>query len=554
MAFNRDRREFLRAAAKLGLSAGAFLIFEQACSFVDSPSTSDSLLATPEPKVTPTSTRIPRPTYTTTPTTTTVGTSTYTVSTPTVAPQSVDEGIVYPEPTAFPVPSESPMTDPRVRMGHLLRRAGFGATREKTDEFLDMGEEATVSFLLEYDQVDDTDLEERISALNLDRSDHSSKMPSTLKLVDLQHMAITRMIYTKRPLQEKMVLFWHGLLTSAWKKVGRGPYMLDQDDLFRQHALSPYDSLLKAVAKDPAMLIWLDSRVNKKQKPNENFARELMELFSMGVGTFTEEDVREAARGFTGWSLRKNKFFFERNQHDFEMKTFLGVTGNHDGTDIIDIIMEQPVTSLFISKKLFEFFAYDNPEPRVLAELSSTFNSSGYSIKAVVEQILTSDEFYSERAYRAKIKSPTELVIGAMRQLEVATNWERIGPTYLTPMGQELFNPFDVSGWPDGGEWINSSTLLSRLNFVHSISLSSGHFLHDIVGPIKSRNIDSTVPAVDYFLDLFLDGIVAGEEKAILVGYLDGLLTKNGSKSSFNSSTLGSLIYLVMASPDYQLA
>ena len=176
------------------------------------------------------------------------------------------------------------MSDPRVRMGHLLRRAGFGATREKTDEFLDMGEEATVSFLLEYDQVDDTDLEERISALNLDRSDHSSKMPSTLKLVDLQHMAITRMIYTKRPLQEKMVLFWHGLLTSGFKKVGRGPYILDQDDLFRQHALSPYDSLLKAVAKDPAMLIWLDSRVNKKQKPNENFARELMELFSMGVG------------------------------------------------------------------------------------------------------------------------------------------------------------------------------------------------------------------------------------------------------------------------------
>ena len=351
-----------------------------------------------------------------------------------------------------------------------------------------------------------------------------------------------------------MVLFWHGLLTSGWKKVGRGPYILDQDDLFRQHALSPYDSLLKAVAKDPAMLIWLDSRVNKKQKPNENFARELMELFSMGVGTFTEEDVREAARGFTGWSLRKNKFFFERNQHDFEMKTFLGVTGTHDGTDIIDIIMEQPVTSLFISKKLFEFFAYDNPEPRVLAELSNTFNSSGYSIKAVVEQILTSDEFYSERAYRAKIKSPTELVVGAMRQLEVDTNWERIGPSHLTPMGQELFNPFDVSGWPDGDEWINSSTLLNRLNFVHSISRGTGNFSHDIIGSIKSRNIDSTVPAVDYFLDLFLDGIVAGEEKAVLVGYLDGLLTKNGSKSSFTKSTLGSLLYLVMSSPDYQLA
>ena len=569
MAFNKDRREFLRTAAILGLSAGAFLIFEQACSSVDSTDNFDSLLATPQSKVTPASTRIPRPTSTATgtsssytvstptvtpaPTTPPVAASSYAVSTPIVAPQPEGGGVVYLAPTVSPDPYENPMTDPRVRMGHLLRRAGFGASREEADKFLDMGEEKTVSFLLAYDQVDDTDLEERISALNLDRSGHSFNT-STLRLVDLQHMAVTRMIYTGRPLQEKMVLFWHGLLTSAFRKVGAGPYMLDQDDLFRQHALSPYDGLLKAVAKDPAMLIWLDSRVNKKNKPNENFARELMELFSMGVGTFTEEDVREAARGFTGWSLRNKTFFFETQQHDFGMKTFLGVTGNHDGTDIVDIIMEQPITSLFISKKLFEFFAYDNPEPRVLAELSNTFNSSGYSIKAVVEQILTSDEFYSERAYRAKIKSPTELVVGAMRQLKVDTNWDRIGPRFLTPMGQELFNPFDVSGWPDGDEWINSSTLLNRLNFVNLISRGTGNFNHDIVGSIKSRNIDSTVPAVDYFLDLFLDGVVADEEKAVMVGYLDGLLTKNGPKSSFTKSTLGSLIYLVMSSPDYQLA
>jgi len=446
------------------------------------------------------------------------------------------------------VTARNTIGNPRVRMGHLLRRAGFGASRRELDVFLEIGEEKTVSFLLEYGRIDDTDLDKRLTELNLDPVERHK---------DLQQTSLIRMVYTKRPLQEKMVLFWHGLLTSAWRKVGRGPYMLDQDELFRQHAMSPYDGLLKAVSMDPAMLIWLDSRVNKKDKPNENFARELMELFSMGVGTFTEDDVKASARAFTGWSLRKKAFFFEEHQHDFGMKTFLGNTGNYDGNDIIDIIMKQPLTSRFISTKLFEFFAFENPEPQTISRLSKIFNDAGYSIQAVVKEILTSEEFYSDRAYRTKIKSPAELVAGTIRSLDIETNAKNVANNYLTSMGQELFNPFDVSGWPDGKEWINSSTLLNRLNFGHAITRAVKLFDYDLIVPLQERDINTSEQIVDYFVDLLLDGVVSEQEKSILVGYLDRLVN-SGSEQIYdlrkNKWKLRSLIYLIMASPDYQLA
>lgn len=543
MEFSNDRREFLTTAAKLGLTAGALLVFDQACSVVDSaPGSSPPTPTAPKPQRTAT-----RSAYDGNRTLMSTSPPDRQTPTPRVIPRQTEKVIVSTGATPTPLPSNNYITDPRVRMGHLLRRAGFGASVQEVDKFLVMGEEKAVSYLLEYNQVDDTDLERRLSSLKFNPEDHKFK--------ELQRMALIRMIYTKRPLQEKMVLFWHGLLTSGWKKVGNGPHMLNQDELFRRHALAPYDDLLKEVAKDPAMLIWLDSRVNKKNRPNENFARELMELFSMGVGTFTEDDVRDAARAFTGWSLRKKVFFFEKNQHDFGMKTFLGNTGNHGGTDIVDIIMEQPITSIFISKKLFEFFAYDNPEQKILSLLSSTFVNSGYSVKAVVEKILTSDEFYSNRAYRAKIKSPVELVVGIIRSLEIQTNANNLGPNYITPMGQELFNPFDVSGWPEGAEWINSSTLLNRLNFVNAVAKGNKNvFDYDLVSLLESHGIKTSEQAVDYFLSLFLDGEVPTKEKAVFVEYLDGLVNRDRSVNVLTKSRIQSLIYLVMCSPDHQLA
>jgi len=539
LLFNKDRRLFLQTAAKLGLSAGALIIFEQACSNMVPTEEAVSLMPTSQPKLTPTlvpaqvidstsQTPVPYPTA---------------GPTPMVGPTSQPE-MAYPVNT--PAVNKKVIDDPRVRMGHLLRRAGFGASKEEIDKHLSMGEAETISYLLDYDKSDDSEVESRIESLNLDLSD---------KLADLQRMAMLRMIYTNRPLQEKMVLFWHGLLTSGWKKVGKGPYMLQQDELFRSHAFGNYDDLLKAVARDSAMLIWLDSRVNKKNKPNENFARELMELFSMGVGTFTEEDVKESSRAFTGWSLKKKVFHFQENQHDFGVKTFLGNIGNYDGDDVVDIIMEQPVTSRFISRKLFEFFAYDNPEEEVIARLAKTFNDSGYSITALLKDILTSEEFYTQQAYRSKIKSPAELIAGTIRALGIESTVTYQVRKYMGPMGQELFNPFDVSGWPENEEWINSSTLLNRLNFVNAVAEGNRrHFDYDLVNMIDLKTVNETKDVIDYFVDILLDGEISEEEKGIYIAYLDGLLKGEDLQTGLTKDRLASLVYLVMSSPDYQLA
>ncbi|MBH42360.1 MAG: hypothetical protein CL787_02380 [Chloroflexi bacterium] len=539
MLFNKDRRLFLQTAAKLGLSAGALIIFEQACSNMVPTEEAVSLMPTSQPKLTPTlvpaqvidstsQTPVPYPTA---------------GPTPMVGPTSQPE-MAYPMNT--PAVNKKVIDDPRVRMGHLLRRAGFGASKEEIDKHLSMGEAETISYLLDYDKSDDSEVESRIESLNLDLSD---------KLADLQRMAMLRMIYTNRPLQEKMVLFWHGLLTSGWKKVGKGPYMLQQDELFRSHAFGNYDDLLKAVARDSAMLIWLDSRVNKKNKPNENFARELMELFSMGVGTFTEEDVKESSRAFTGWSLKKKVFHFQENQHDFGVKTFLGNIGNYDGDDVVDIIMEQPVTSRFISRKLFEFFAYDNPEEEVIARLAKTFNDSGYSITALLKDILTSEEFYTQQAYRSKIKSPAELIAGTIRALGIESTVTYQVRKYMGPMGQELFNPFDVSGWPENEEWINSSTLLNRLNFVNAVAEGNRrHFDYDLVNMIDLKTVNETKDVIDHFVDILLDGEISEEEKGIYIAYLDGLLKGEDLQTGLTKDRLASLVYLVMSSPDYQLA
>ncbi len=539
MLFNKDRRLFLQTAAKLGLSAGALIIFEQACSNMVPTEEAVSLMPTSQPKLTPTlvpaqvidstsQTPVPYPTA---------------GPTPMVGPTSQPE-MAYPMNT--PAVNKKVIDDPRVRMGHLLRRAGFGASKEEIDKHLSMGEAETISYLLDYDKSDDSEVESRIESLNLDLSD---------KLADLQRMAMLRMIYTNRPLQEKMVLFWHGLLTSGWKKVGKGPYMLQQDELFRSHAFGNYDDLLKAVARDSAMLIWLDSRVNKKNKPNENFARELMELFSMGVGTFTEEDVKESSRAFTGWSLKKKVFHFQENQHDFGVKTFLGNIGNYDGDDVVDIIMEQPVTSRFISRKLFEFFAYDNPEEEVIARLAKTFNDSGYSITALLKDILTSEEFYTQQAYRSRIKSPAELIAGTIRALGIESTVTYQVRKYMGPMGQELFNPFDVSGWPENEEWINSSTLLNRLNFVNAVAEGNRrHFDYDLVNMIDLKTVNETKDVIDHFVDILLDGEISEEEKGIYIAYLDGLLKGEDLQTGLTKDRLASLVYLVMSSPDYQLA
>ena len=577
-----SRRDFLRTAAALGLSAGALTIFEQACT------TAEILTTTPVPAPLPTATRaatlppvtmptrvptatappvatpvandvstsLPSATRPPTPTLTPVPAATATPPpTPTPTATPTPQPTATPSPTATPIPlSPTPeptprplfLEDPRMRMGHLLRRVGFGANEEEMDRFLAMREGATVEYLIEYEAADDSALEKRLSGLGLDLE----------KLRDLQRWSLLRMIYTQRPLQEKMVLFWHGLLTSAFKKVGKGPYMLNQDQLFRRQALGEYDVLLKAISRDSAMLIWLDSRVNNKKAPNENFARELMELFSMGIGPYTEADVRESARAFTGWGLKKKDFIFRENQHDYRTKTFLGRTGEYSGDDIVDIIMEHPATAQFVCRKLFTFFVHDDPEAATLTSLARTFNDTRYSVKAVMRQILTSPDFYSSKAYRAKIKSPAEFVAGTVRVLGIETDGRPLN-ALTDRMGQILFSPFDVSGWPGGAAWINSSTLLQRLNFANKIATArSRSFKFDPLQVAQDHGFNTAAAALNHFILLLLDGQAPSQDRQILLDYAQGLdgLSGSGNPSATVDEKLRSLVYLVMSSPDFQLA
>jgi hypothetical protein len=280
----------------------------------------------------------------------------------------------------------------------------------------------------------------------------------------------TRMLTTGRPLEEKLTLFWHGHFSTGENKVRDYRMMLRQNEMFRAQAAGTLRGLLVGILKDPGMLVYLDNGENIKTHPNENFGRELLELFTMGVGHYTERDVREAARAFTGWTNDALEFKFDAAQHDAGEKTFLGRTGPFNGEDIIDIILEQPVTAEFVSAKLYRYFVRDGISAPVQAALGRTFRGSGYQIRPLLKQIFLSRDFYSPPAYATQIKGPVQLVVSTYRKLglrEVPTipDFGRM----TGGLGQSLFDPPNVAGWAGGRTWITPSTLLQRGNVFREV-------------------------------------------------------------------------------------
>lgn len=442
---------------------------------------------------------------------------------------------------------ETPKEVPNL-ISHLLRRAGFGASPWEMARYESMGLDATISELINYEEVADDEVEQRLAEL--------SQSLDMTKLDSIQRWWLVKMIYTWRPLQEKMVLFWHGFLTSGRSKVVDTQLLLDQNNFFRQNALGNFTDILKGISKDAAMLIWLDGRSNRKGKPNENYARELMELFTMGEGHYTEQDVRESARAFTGWTITKEekKVAFIPRAYDNGIKTFLGQNGNFNGDDIVDILVEQRATGEYLAQNLFSFFAYHNPSPETVSDLADTYFNSGYSIKAMVQQILTSPEFYSPAAFRSQIKSPTEYVVGSIKALELESNAQGI-PGYMNRMGQALFNPPNVAGWPGGPAWINSSTWFARVNFANRL--------------VSNRKDQSTSPlnfeqllsnygyedpwwVRDHYLKYLVDGDISPGAMQAVEQYLE-----SGSAFDLDGRSLDrkgrALVYLLLASPEYQL-
>ncbi len=328
----------------------------------------------------------------------------------------------------------------RRNAAHLLRRAGFGGTVAEIDALATLGTEGAVDSLLHPTQPDVAFAAYPDSVVLFDPKARN---------VAAQIWWLDRMLRTQHPLVEKMTLFWHGHFATSIQKVPAN-LMVGQIDLFRTLALGHFHDLLLAVSQDPAMLVWLDNRYNNKLHPNENYAREVMELFALGLGNYTEDDVKSGARAFTGWTLDKNQqFVFRPAQHDDGEKTFLGRTGDFDGGDIVSIIVSQPIHQRFICRKLLEFFVYSDPEPELVDALARTYALSGYDVAQTVGTILRSNVFYSSRAYRAMPKSPIEFVVGTLRFMEVR-KVPKDTVYWLQRMGQIPLAPPSVKGWEGG--------------------------------------------------------------------------------------------------------
>jgi len=438
-----------------------------------------------------------------------------------------------------------------VQIAHLYRRAGFGLSAADLKTASAKPFAACVDELLHPEKVKDA-LDERLKEMQ-------GEVFDLTVIEDAQAWWLYRMIHTQRPLEEKMTLFWHMHFATANNKVDRPAFMVQQNELFRKHALGKFGDLLLAVARDAAMLIWLDNTQSSKKHPNENFGRELMELFTLGIGNYSEDDVRAVARAFTGWKQREAEFFFDAKDHDDGSKTIFGQTWAWTGEEVIDLLARHPKTAERMAGKLVRFFVADEGSPELEAEIAKIYLETGGDMREIVGAILRSPHFVSDRALRAKVKSPVEFAVGAIRELH-ATVPIRTLPSALTRMGQTLFNPPTVAGWDEGLYWINTATLFERANFANLLATqrgTEGDGRFDPAHWIQKEADGATV--VNVFADVLLDGRVPAPMRAALEQYLTSL-DKDKKPVAFKATPqaldekVRGLVRLFLSSPEYQLA
>ena len=449
----------------------------------------------------------------------------------------------------------SPLSDRRVQAAHLLRRAGFGGTTAEINALAAMSHTDAVNKLINFTT-------DGNAAFDLER-----KLQDNGYEVDNNSMGywwLLNMARTSQPLQEKMTLFWHGHFTSAYSKVRDQLLLLDQNQLFRDNALGNFKDLVKKVSRNPAMIDYLDGQSNRKGAPNENYAREMMELFTIGIGNYSETDVREAARAFTGWSYKDRAYVFQANQHDTGSKTFMGKTGNFNGDDIIDTVLARPESGRFITTKLWEYLAYQNPDSSIIDRLSDVYFKNNYELKPVVQAILTAPEFLSDQAYRGLVKGPVEYTVGMIKDFGGANIQENI-LTASNGMGQVLFNPPTVKGWDGGLSWINSSYFFNRSNMADSLAdmRNQTGFRYNPYTLLNGQTASASA-AVTQLVNLLLDGQTSDTVKSALTSYLDG--GQNLKASDFTAASnpttpaakaidarVRGTLHLIMSSPDYML-
>jgi uncharacterized protein (DUF1800 family) len=466
-----------------------------------------------------------------------------------------------------------PLTDLQL-MAHLFRRAGFGATREELEAAVAKGYEATVEELLHPENAPPVE-EDVLQRYYLDAKE-------SFQLDGGQVGWVYRMITTRRPLEEKMALFWHGLFATGFNKCDDPRVVSKQITMFRRHGLGNIAELLVELSRDPAMIYWLDNCQSTGTAPNENYGRELLELFSMGIGNYIEDDVKAAARAFTGWTLAPTlprqpygrfdwEFEYRPDLHDDSEKTFLGETGRWNGEDIVNIVVKQPATARFIARHMYNFFVADEPQvpawsiepprdPQGIETLATSFRESKYDMRSVLRTLFLSDFFRSETAYFAKVKSPVELVIGTVRLVK-DFDFPKLGLREVALecryMGQDLLNPPSVEGWHTGKEWIDTGCLVERINFAaQQVRDLTKPGVQSILNRLRAASPLSPERFVDMCLDLIGPLTVSQETRDALLHYarLGGDLRFGTAEEERTAGQrLSDLMQLIVASREYQL-
>ena len=468
-------------------------------------------------------------------------------------------------------------------MAHLMRRAGFGASRGRLDELVEQGYDETVENLLSA-----IDRPTRITD-NLIRRyhpDYSGMMGNQSPSGNWMY----RMVSTDAPLREKVGLMWHGMFATGYSKLANGKVLHDQIRMFERHGMGSFKNLLMELSRDPAMIVWLDNSENHNGSVNENYGRELLELFSMGVGNYTEHDVKEAARAFTGWTIGNTEymtlksardsvwpygrlsFHFEYKEHDHDNgeKEFLGHKGNLNGEDIVDIICKQPATAAFLSRHMYSFFVADEPpvpewpykeprDPEAIAALSKVYFDSDYNVEEMLRFLFKSEFFKSEQARYQRVKSPAELVAGVLR---LTGEFDRpkvdMNPTNLqsTYMGQWLLNPPSVEGWHWGTEWIDSGALVERVNFASErlgniespgVQTLIDRILSDSNGGLNAEEL------VERALDELSVGDISDKTRSALVEFAEVQVNQSDSGNA-GPEQVANVLKLVGATPEFQRA
>ncbi len=467
----------------------------------------------------------------------------------------------------------------RVKAAHLLNRAAFGGTEEEITRVVDLGPKRAIEALLDFpegasdvmsatDQPNLSKIEgfpknfaDRRKMLEGKTAEERMLLQQRMNQANQQALRavgawwVGRMAQGPYPLHEKLTFFWHGHFTTSARDERSAWLMWQQNETWRTHAAGNFEKFVKAVSRDPAMLDYLNNQQNRKAKPNENYARELMELFTLGIGNYSENDIKEAARAFTGWAHDGEGFIYRKFDHDADTKTFFGVKGNFDGDDIVDLILRHRACAPYIASRLWSFFVNETPDPSIIASLGDFFRENNYELRPLLRTIFASQAFYDARNIGSQIKSPVQLVVGTVRNLGVKMPDVNRLNGVLEQMGQVPLMPPNVKGWPGGKMWINTSTMFVRYNTALWLAggepLATGKKILDAGNKFRGKQpgvaVDADGPAkeiVDEWVARLIQRPIAEEKRSLLIDVV-------GQKPT--ETTVRNMVNLILSMPEYQL-